>query len=91
MSILYAVKPVDPADPADPVDGHAAPRPQRGPRRIRVFTAEDWWSLVGGLASAFALVVVGYLHILDFSGLLGFLVSWYLESHCIFYRDIRFY
>ena len=20
-----------------------------------------------------------------------FLVSWYLESHCIFYRDIRFY
>jgi hypothetical protein len=23
--------------------------------------------------------------------LILFLVSWYLESHCIFYRDIRFY
>jgi phosphate transport system permease protein len=71
MTTLYAVKPIDSTEPADP------PRPKRTPRRIRVFTAQDWWCLIGSLASSFALVEVGYEHILDFSGLLGFLVCWY--------------
>jgi len=36
------------------------------------------------LAGSFALVVVGYLHILDFSGTLGFLVCWYLTFVCVY-------
>lgn len=59
---------------------HVAPRERqkRGPRKIRVFTADDWLSLVGALLSSFALVIVGYEHILDGSGALGFLVCWYV-------------
>jgi phosphate transport system permease protein len=75
MSILYAVKPLESGGPDGPP---APPRPKRKPRRIRVFTTEDWWALLGALASAFALVTVGYQHILDFSGTLGYLVCWYL-------------
>jgi phosphate transport system permease protein len=75
MTILHTIRPLESAGPDEPTD---PPRPRRGPRRIRVFTAEDWWSLVGALASSFALVMVGYEHILDFSGLLGFLLCWYL-------------
>jgi phosphate transport system permease protein len=74
MTTLYAVRPLE-AGPDQPAP---APRPKRTPRRIRVFTAEDWWSLFGSLASSFALVEVAYGHILDFSGTLGFLVCWYL-------------
>jgi phosphate transport system permease protein len=48
------------------------------PRRVRSFTTDDWLSLVGSLAASFALVAVGYLHLLDFSGTLGFAVCWYL-------------
>jgi len=75
MTTLYAVRSLESVEPHEP---SAPPRPKRTPRKIRVFTAEDWWSLVGSLASSLALVVVGYEHILDFSGLLGFLVCWYV-------------
>jgi phosphate transport system permease protein len=72
MATIHALAPVELAEPPAP------PRPKRPPRKIRVFTAQDWWSLFGSLASSFALVMVGYEHILDLSGLLGFLVCWYL-------------
>ena len=55
----------------------AAPRTVR-PRRVRGFTLDDWLSLVGSVAASFALVWVGYLHLLDLSGVLGFAVVWYL-------------
>jgi phosphate transport system permease protein len=53
-------------------------RPRRGPRRIRTFTADDWYSLVGSTVSSLALVVIGYGHLLDLSGPVGFAVCWYL-------------
>jgi phosphate transport system permease protein len=57
-----------------------APPPRRKParRRIRTFTADDWFSLVGSTLSSLALVVIGYEHLLDLSGPLGFAVCWYL-------------
>jgi phosphate transport system permease protein len=41
-------------------------------------TFDDWMSLWGSVLSSFALVMVGYEHLLDGSGTLGFLVTWYL-------------
>ena len=60
------------------------PRPRRR-RHPRSLTADDWFSLVGSLLSSFALVYVGYVHLLDFSGTLGFVVCWYL----VFLRRLR--
>jgi phosphate transport system permease protein len=62
----------------------AAAGPKRAPRKIRAFTNDDWYSLVGSLLSSFALVEVGYEHILDGSGTLGFVVSWYLAFLLIY-------
>ena len=69
MTTLYAVPTIADDD---------APTVRRTPRRIRKFTAEDRFAAIGSLLASFALVYVGYLHILYFSGLLGFLVCWYL-------------
>jgi phosphate transport system permease protein len=65
----------------------AVPRKRR-PRRIRVFTTDDWLSLVGSLLSSFALVEVGYEHLLDGSGTLGFLVCWYLAFVLIYAKVV---
>ncbi|MBV9487646.1 MAG: hypothetical protein JO246_16560, partial [Frankiaceae bacterium] len=54
----------------------AARRPT--PRKIRVYTFDDWMSLTGSLLSSFVLVDIVYEHLLDGSGTLGFLVVWYL-------------
>ena len=59
-------------------DVEAVPRVVRGPRAIRAFTPDDWFSLVGSLLSSFAIVEIGYLHLLDLSGMLGFGIVWYL-------------
>lgn len=51
------------------------------PRRIRrtpAFGMDDWLSLGGAVLASYALVDVGYDHMLDFSGLFGFGVCWYL-------------
>ena len=72
MTTLHAVETVEP-EPAPPEP--PAPRPRR---RTRMFGAEDWVGLGGSVLSSFALVTIGYEHILDFSGLVGFLVCWYL-------------
>jgi phosphate transport system permease protein len=62
-----------------PSDGRPVPAPRKvKPRRVRVFTMEDWLALVGSAAASLALVWVGYLHLLDLSGVLGFAVCWYL-------------
>ncbi|HLM94713.1 MAG TPA: hypothetical protein VK283_00275, partial [Acidimicrobiales bacterium] len=55
----------------------ATPQPTARPRRTRRLTREDWLALGGSLAASLALVVVGYLHILNFSGTVGFLLCWY--------------
>jgi len=54
------------------------PRRKRRPRKIRTFTADDWFSLVGATLASLALVEIGYEHLLDLSGPLGFAVCWYL-------------
>jgi phosphate transport system permease protein len=48
------------------------------PRRVRSLTGDDWLALVGSLLSSFCLMYIGYLHILDWSGWVGFGVCWYL-------------
>jgi phosphate transport system permease protein len=57
---------------------------KRPPRKVRVLTADDWWSLLGSLFSSFALVIIAYEHILDGSGTLGFLASWYMAFLIIY-------
>ena len=52
-----------------------APRAQ--PRRVRALTLDDWLSLGGSVLASFALVDVGYLHLVNFSGTVGFAVCWY--------------
>ena len=61
---------------------HRAPsaperRSPRAPRRLRTYTLDDWLCLLGALLSSLALVVIGYDHILDLSGMLGFGLCWY--------------
>jgi phosphate transport system permease protein len=69
VTTLHAVETVPEDD--------APPRIRR-PRRVRAFTAEDRFAVIGSVLASFALVYVGYGHILYFSGTLGFLVCWYL-------------
>jgi len=57
----------------------ALPQPRRrSPRKLRLFTADDWFSVIGAVVSSLALVEIGYEHMLDGSGTLGFLVCWYV-------------
>jgi phosphate transport system permease protein len=59
-------------------EGPSAARPaKRKPRRVRALTLDDWLSLGGSVLASFALVEVGYLHLLNFSGIVGFAVCWY--------------
>jgi phosphate transport system permease protein len=74
---------VRPAPPPPPRRPSPAPRPDR-PRRVRALTAEDVIALFGSLAASFSLVLIGYWHILDFSGLVGFLVCWYVAFIAIY-------
>jgi phosphate transport system permease protein len=54
------------------------PRPaKRKPRRVRSLTQDDWLALGGSVLASFALVWVGYLHLVNFSGMVGFVVCWY--------------
>lgn len=65
--------------PGGPDAERPVPAPRKvKPRRVRALTTDDWLALVGSVAASFALVWVGYLHLLDFSGILGFAVCWYL-------------
>jgi phosphate transport system permease protein len=61
-----ALPPLPPRDRQPPV-----------PRKVRLLTFDDWMSLVGSVLSSLALVEVVYEHILDGSGTLGFLITWY--------------
>jgi phosphate transport system permease protein len=47
------------------------------PRTIRSLTFDDWMSLWGSLLSSLALVTIVYEHLVDGSGTLGFLVTWF--------------
>jgi phosphate transport system permease protein len=62
---------------APPATEPQRPKPRPVPRKIRVLTFDDWMSLLGSLLSSLALVDVVYEHLLDGSGTLGFLVTWY--------------
>jgi phosphate transport system permease protein len=55
-----------------------AARQPRKLRRTRAFGTDDWLSLGGAALAAYALVYVGYDHLLDFSGIFGFGICWYL-------------
>ncbi len=57
--------------------GERRPTKPREIRRVRSYTPDDWVALIGSVLSSLALCVVGYLHILPVSGLLGFLVCWF--------------
>lgn len=66
-------------------DGRPMPAPRKvKPRRVRAFTMDDWLALVGSFAASLALVWVGYLHLLDFSGDLGFAVCWYVTFMALY-------
>jgi phosphate transport system permease protein len=68
--------PAPPAEtPSPPPPAAATPRPR--PRRTRSLTRQDVLALCCSLLASLALVEIGYEHILDFSGLFGFLVCWY--------------
>jgi phosphate transport system permease protein len=60
-----------PASPKPP------PASKRRPRRVRALTLDDWLALGGSVAASFALLYVGYLHLLNLSGTVGFIVCWY--------------
>ncbi|MGA2529216.1 MAG: PstA family ABC transporter permease [Acidimicrobiales bacterium] len=73
--------------PLDTVSRSKAETPipqKRAPRKVRVLTTEDWWTLGGSLLSSLALVLVAYEHILDASGTVGFLFSWYVAFLLIY-------
>jgi phosphate transport system permease protein len=58
----------------------AVDRPVRKPpvrRRLHRHTFDDWMSLWGSVIGSFCLVEVVYEHLLDGSGTLGFLVTWF--------------
>ncbi len=87
MTVLEAPPRVATSDrgtpPARP-DRHEPPVQPPRPRRVRALTGEDVIALVGSLLASLALVTIGYLHILDFSGLVGFLVCWYLTFMAVY-------
>lgn len=56
----------------------ADPAAPERPRRLRGRTLDDKLSLVGALAGSLALTWVVYGKILPFSGLIGFVIVWYL-------------
>lgn len=74
-----------PGSVGEPVENSGgAPEPpkvppvaKRRPRRVRARTLDDWLSLGGSVLASFALLYVGYLHLLDLSGVVGFAVCWY--------------
>ena len=69
----------DPAEAGGGAPGvpRVPPVAKRRPRRVRALTLDDWLALGGSVLASFALLYVGYLHLLDFSGLVGFVVCWY--------------
>jgi phosphate transport system permease protein len=48
------------------------------PRKVRSLTGDDVLAAIGAVVSSFSLVFIGYLHLLDWSGWVGFGVCWYL-------------
>ena len=78
------------ADAPEPGEGDGkAAEPNAAPavprrRRTRTLSRQDILALVCSLLASFALIEIGYEHILDFSGLLGFLVCWYLTFMAVY-------
>jgi phosphate transport system permease protein len=69
MSLALDVRrapPEEAAGPSDPV-----------PRKVSSVTRDDLFSFAGSLLASFCLIYIGYLHVLDLSGLLGFGLCWY--------------
>ncbi len=62
---------------AGPPEGPIAPVAKRRPRRVRALTLDDWLSLGGSVLASFAIVDIGYLHLVNLSGTVGFAVCWY--------------
>jgi phosphate transport system permease protein len=52
-------------------------RPVPTPRKVKSITMDDVLAFVGALLSSFCIVYIGYLHLLDLSGVLGFALCWY--------------
>jgi phosphate transport system permease protein len=66
--------------PPAPPPAPAVPRP----RRTRRLTRQDVLALCCSLLASFALVEIGYEHILDFSGTLGFLLCWFVVFQAVY-------
>jgi hypothetical protein len=58
--------------------------PRRLPRKIRTLTFEDRVAVFGATLSSFALVEIGYYHVLNTNGLVGFLICWYFAFLLIY-------
>jgi phosphate transport system permease protein len=79
MTTSIATEPSAPAAPTrQSVNQPTVPRRRPVPRKVRSLTFDDWMSLGGCALSSLALVDICYEHLLDGSGTLGFLVSWYV-------------
>jgi phosphate transport system permease protein len=72
MTLSIELDPVVAAEVHD--DGDSVPTP----RRVRSFTGDDVLAAIGAVISSFCLVFIGYLHLLNWSGWVGFGICWYL-------------
>jgi phosphate transport system permease protein len=81
MSIDLAVR-------TTPDEGVIAPRSLK-PRTVRSVTKDDVLSFIGSFVSSYCLVYIGYLHLLDLSGWLGFGISWYVIFVAVYWSVLR--
>jgi phosphate transport system permease protein len=67
----------------------SSPRRVRTPRKIRRLTPDDWTSVLGAFFASWALITILYAHLLDFSGVLGYLACWYVTFMATYAAVLR--
>lgn len=70
-------------------DAGLVPPPSPVARRVRSITKDDVLSFAGSLLSSYCLAYIGYLHLLDWSGWLGFGICWYLAFVAVYWAVLR--
>jgi phosphate transport system permease protein len=80
----HVAAPSPPSPPSPPSLPPVSRRAGPVPRRIRARTFDDLAALAGAAASSFALVWLCYELVVPFSGLIGFVICWYLGFLAIY-------